>query len=1044
MSGSTVDQPGAGAYSGILIDRQRELGDVLGARYESLGDADTTIPDEAVEGTPIAVELEQGKSDSVELFLDLGDGLDARLEIKDALGDLEDAISVDRRAIELAPTNYATQSSWFLDLGNALLTRFEHSGDIKDLEYVVSAYRRAVESTPEGHSDTPLWHNDIGILFTRRFECSGEFKDLEQAVSAHQRAVELTQDHHPNKPALLVKLGASLLACFERTYGFHDLKQAISAHRQALKLTPVGHPDQPAMLNNLGMSLLTRSQYTGEPKDLDQAILFHRQAIDLTPTGHPDQPLWFTSLGNSLSLRFKCASKVEDLELAVSAHRSAVDLTSDDHPHKPSRLNNLCQDLRAQYERAHELADIASAISAGQLAIELCPEGHPDLYHYYGSLAVCLQHRFERVGDIDDIEKAISLLQKAVELVHDAGPCLSPFLMDLGSAQRQRFERTQARADFDASIQTFITLIMQSPIRTPTSRLKAARRCIIMLSKNSVLGRSTDALLLVQSCAITILPEIIYVGHDIHGRYEISSRLGDLVNDAASAAIADGSLTEAVEWLEAGEALIWAQVLSLRVPLDDLQESHPHLGTPLSSVHQRLQSFSHCTSAPDTYTFGGTTGITLKPALDRRRGLVIEYNVLLKEIRGCTGFEDFLLPKSVDSLVPSLELLGGPLILINMHPSHCDAIVLSPGKTFTSIVLPDLSVEKAKGLTRLWVTQLVPRMGRERGVVPTERLRGYLNPFTLVLEQLWLWIVRPVLESLDLISLVSNLKSETASTSTQRTEASKQAQDNRLPHVTWCPRGLLASLPLHAAGMYNDPCGPRVFDFVVSSYSPSLAALPRSSNDVAHVRLDSTMLLVTQPATPNQSALPGTAKESAALLRAMAQADVRTAVLDDKDATVTAVQAAMLNHPWVHLACHGTQDIVGDASHSAFLLHDGRLSLAALMSNMSDDAELAFLSACHTATGYYKHPEESSHVTAGMLAIGFKAVIGTTWSIRDDDAPVVVEAFYKELLLLRSVGKLGRGETGAAYALHEATRVLRERVGENGFMRWVPFVHFGI
>ena len=79
-----------------------------------------------------------------------------------------------------------------------------------------------------------------------------------------------------------------------------------------------------------------------------------------------------------------------------------------------------------------------------------------------------------------------------------------------------------------------------------------------------------------------------------------------------------------------------------------------------------------------------------------------------------------------------------------------------------------------------------------------------------------------------------------------------------------------------------------------------------------------------------------------------------------------------------------------------------------------------------------------------MLAVGFKAVIGTTWSIRDDDAPVVVEAFYKELLALRSSGTLDRGETGAAYALHEAMRVLRGKVGDSNFMRWVPFVHFGV
>ena len=101
------------------------------------------------------------------------------------------------------------------------------------------------------------------------------------------------------------------------------------------------------------------------------------------------------------------------------------------------------------------------------------------------------------------------------------------------------------------------------------------------------------------------------------------------------------------------------------------------------------------------------------------------------------------------------------------------------------------------------------------------------------------------------------------------------------------------------------------------------------------------------------------------------------------------------------------------------------------------------MSACQTAVGDERTPEESAHLAAGMLAVGFKGVIATMWSIMDADAPVVVEQFYKTLLALRDTTRLQRGETGAAYALHEALKVLREQVGEDDFLRWAPFVHFG-
>ncbi|VDC00819.1 unnamed protein product [Peniophora sp. CBMAI 1063] len=114
------------------------------------------------------------------------------------------------------------------------------------------------------------------------------------------------------------------------------------------------------------------------------------------------------------------------------------------------------------------------------------------------------------------------------------------------------------------------------------------------------------------------------------------------------------------------------------------------------------------------------------------------------------------------------------------------------------------------------------------------------------------------------------------------------------------------------------------------------------------------------------------------------------------------------------------------------------------MGTTADNAELAFLSACQTAVGDEKIPGESMHLAAGMLAVGYKGVIATMWSIQDDDAPVIVEAYYRKLLELRASGTLGVGETGAAYALHEAGKRLREKVGEKNVVHWAPFVHFGI
>ena len=102
--------------------------------------------------------------------------------------------------------------------------------------------------------------------------------------------------------------------------------------------------------------------------------------------------------------------------------------------------------------------------------------------------------------------------------------------------------------------------------------------------------------------------------------------------------------------------------------------------------------------------------------------------------------------------------------------------------------------------------------------------------------------------------------------------------------------------------------------------------------------------------------------------------------------------------------------------------------------------ELAVLSACQTAAGDENVPNEAIHLTASLLMAGYRSAIGTMWSIYDADAPVVSEEFYSELM------RASRGDGGlrTAYALHYATERLRERVGQDSFTHWAPFIHVGI
>jgi CHAT domain-containing protein len=105
---------------------------------------------------------------------------------------------------------------------------------------------------------------------------------------------------------------------------------------------------------------------------------------------------------------------------------------------------------------------------------------------------------------------------------------------------------------------------------------------------------------------------------------------------------------------------------------------------------------------------------------------------------------------------------------------------------------------------------------------------------------------------------------------------------------------------------------------------------------------------------------------------------VETVYLISNSTTVSGTCAAMEAANIIHFACHGIQDSA-KATKSGFCLGDGRLTIAKLMELKLDKAFLAFLSACETAKGDAKQPDQAMHLAAAMLFTGFKSVIATMW-----------------------------------------------------------------
>ena len=133
----------------------------------------------------------------------------------------------------------------------------------------------------------------------------------------------------------------------------------------------------------------------------------------------------------------------------------------------------------------------------------------------------------------------------------------------------------------------------------------------------------------------------------------------------------------------------------------------------------------------------------------------------------------------------------------------------------------------------------------------------------------------------------------------------------------------------------------------------------------------------------------------------------------------------------MHFACHAYSDLL-DPSASGIELADGVLTVAGLSTVDIGAAEFAALNACETARGGIRLADEGMHVASALQLAGYRHVLGTLWPVPDQVAAVATRTVYEAMA----------AGTGAPYAIHAATRMLRTRY-PTAPTRWAAHVHLG-
>ncbi|CAE7084619.1 unnamed protein product [Rhizoctonia solani] len=1028
-------------------DVLRALGNAHTERFWSLGDKDDV--DKAIEYKSAALKLIPDNNPNLALQLvNLATSHRDRFERLGDLIDMGKAIEYNSRAVAITAEDDPNFPNWLAELGISYQYRFGSLGELEDLTQAVEYQSRALALTPDGHPHFLTRLTNLGVSHKERFGRLGDLHDLEQAIEYQSRALALTPDGHPHLGSLLGNLAVSYKDRFGRLGELHDLEQCIEYESRALALTPDGHPHLPIRLGNLAVSYRERFGRLGELPDLEQAISYQSRALALTPDGHPDMTIHLGNLAVSYKERFGRLGELSDMEQSIACQSRAVALTSDGHPELPSRLGNLAVYYKERFGRLGKLSDLEQAIEHESRALALTPDGHPELPRRLGNIAVSYSEQFRRLGDLPDLEQTIAYQFRALDLTPESHPELPSRLGNLAVSYGERFGRLGQLQDLEQAIKHEANVLAIIPSDHPHSclwhfnhaksyltyynhshdpshlhqalasfrdasissagsprlRFENAQSWASYACKHSVLNP-------IEACqaAIDLLPQFIWLGTTADQRYHDLKSIQTLAVDAAHAAIISSNYSLALEWLEHARCVAWNQNLMLRSPLDQLLDSHPALATRLQGVASEL----HAASSNSRESLARSRSITLEQVAQDHRRLAQEYEDLLTQARIQPGFEDFLRPMKAAGLMRAAR--NGPVVVINCHEQRCDAITVLPSHTTIGhLSLPSFNSKKAQD-AHSTIRSILRRKGiRERGVSLRKKPERHNDSeFRGALMMLWTDVVKPVLEFLALTT---------------------HDPGARLPHITWCPTRAASFLPLHAAGDYSQPAGSRVFDYVVSSYTPTLTALLTSPPST--LSCNSQVLAIGQANTPGHNQLPGTTAELK-LVRMHVEGRAKYSELTDAQATPTTVLDAMEQHDWVHLACHAHQNL-HDPTKSGFFLHDGTLDLAAINRRSFNKKGLAFLSACQTATGDETLPNEAVHLASGMLMAGYSSVIATMWSVGDAEAPLVADKVYSQLM---KTGALGNGEAGRA--LHDAVAGLRSSIGEKEFGRWVPFIHIG-
>lgn len=560
-----------------------------------------------------------------------------------------------------------------------------------------------------------------------------------------------------------------------------NLLPAIEQYRAALRHTPDWHPSQGLILLSLVYSL-SHSVFLGDMAIEEGKVIFQEAACWIGVLAVIQQALGFPAglfkdlyyMVEQSAIRSFKSVDCADIDV-LKLHRHILAIRGVRSMNSPNALSIIATHAQAVLRLAKIRGTRANSGECIEEAVQMWQHLDTHRAHVnmldsaidFGLGAALYLRAFHEKYENNDTSKAYQFVNEGISYMERSLLPELPTSIDaienivtLANAHVLR-HRLKTYLHLDSNdLDAAMTVLRNA--KDGAVSLKMPPSCLYILS-GVWLTRSLEfkheSTLEAYNTRVNSMIHRVWVGLNIRARYEkVEDTKSTLATDAAVYACAHGNLALAIEFLEKGRSILFAQTLPLRSQYIDLRASEPTLVAELERVGQEIsrRSFDHYTEQPDQGAALNHLGDQLNEDNCKLRALGETWDQLVSEVRNLPGYQDFLQTPSLAKLCQAA--CDGPVVFIITSEQHsaCYAIIiLAPNPDSIRLIdlplTPDTTTRLAEGFSKA-LSRNINRMRSEnhdetRGFIkPTSTLEGPETAAYKILTELWKLVMGPVVD----------------------------------------------------------------------------------------------------------------------------------------------------------------------------------------------------------------------------------------------------------------------------------------------------------